>query len=232
MKTLNIDYQYVQGFLFVHCGRIVEVLIPYILDLPKIVSTAKECGMGIMGIDGCFWLIAISEKGLADIGEVKNLLHYLFHIKHPELTCQKSEIDMLNKEYPLVNLVAHNMTHVMSRSPLIWYPKDLVLDVVMDRIRIYAQFDLDAFFKIGSSLNLELSLITGKEAEEGKQTKASTPMLENPKAYGVKVKFSNGKELKLRSSLFRLVYSMLTPPSEILHLIHTLDKSQAQILTK
>ncbi|HUD49418.1 MAG TPA: hypothetical protein VMR33_21510 [Candidatus Baltobacteraceae bacterium] len=38
-----------------------------------------------------------------------------------------------------------------------------------------------------------MKLMTGKEAEEAKQTKASAPMLENPEAYGVKVKFSNGR---------------------------------------
>ena len=117
----------------------------------------------------------------------------------------------------------------MSRSPLIWYPKGLMLDIVMDRVRIYAQFDLDAFFKIAAKANLKLSLIIGKEAEEGKRTKASTPMLENPKAYGVKVKFSNGREFKLRSSFFRSVYSELVLPTEILHLITTLDEVQGRV---
>lgn len=147
----------------------------------------------------------------------------MFHLKHPELTCQIGEIEALKREAPLINLVVHNMTYAMSRSPLIWYPKDLVLDVVMDRIRIYAQFDLEAFFKLAGKAGLELTLITGKEAEEGKRTKASGPMLENPKAYGVKVKFSNGNVLKLRSSLFRLVYSGLVSPNEILRIITTID---------
>jgi hypothetical protein len=48
----------------------------------------------------------------------------------------------------LVNLAVHNMQYVMSRSPLIWYPKDLVLDVVMGRISIFAQFDIGAFFNL------------------------------------------------------------------------------------
>lgn len=118
------------------------------------------------------------------------------------------------------------MQYVMSRSPLIWYPKDLVLDVVIGRISIFAQFDIDAFFKIGAKLGFDLKLITGKEAEEGKQSKASGPMLENPKAYGVKVKFSNGRVFRLRSSFFRSVYSALIPPSQILRIIAALDKTQ------
>jgi hypothetical protein len=201
----------------------------YLPKLPELVADAKARGMGVHGIDGCLWLVALSEKGLADLGEIRKLPHLLFHLKHPELVCQRGEIAALGREAPLVNLVAHNMTHVMSRSPLIWYPKDLVLDVVMDRIRIYAQFDLDAFFKIASKVNLELSLITGREAEEGKRTKASAPMLENPKSYGVKVKFSNGRVLKLRSSLFRSVYSHLVPPSDIIRIIVAEDEAQRHL---
>jgi hypothetical protein len=205
----------------------------YLLDLPELVDGAKDpsnsFGMNFLGIDGCLWLVALSEKGLAKLGELRNLHHWLFHIKHPELTCQVGEIEALNREYPLIKLAAHNMTYVMSRSPLIWYPKDLVLDIVMDRVTIYAQFDLDAFFKIAAKANLKLSLIMGKEAEEGKRTKASTPMLENPKSYGVKVKFSNGREFKLRSSFFRSVYSGLVPPTEILRIITTLDEVQGRV---
>lgn len=202
----------------------------YLPKLPELVADAKTQGMGIHGIDGCLWLVGLSEKGLAELGEVKKLPHLLFHLKNPELKCQIQEVDALHREAPLVNLAVHNMTYVMSRSPLIWYPKDLVLDVVMDRIRIYAQFDLNAFFKLAGKAGLELTLITGKEAEEGKRTKASSPMLEDPKAYGVKVKFSNGRVLRLRSSLFRSVYSHLVPPSEILRVIATLDEVQRSCL--
>lgn len=200
----------------------------YLLELPELVADVKSRGWGLHGIDGCLWLVGLSEKGLAELGlgELKNLPHLLFHLKHPELKCQIEEIEALKREAPLVNLAAHNMRYVMSRSPLIWYPKDLVLDVVMNRIQIYAQFDLDAFFKIAAKAGLQLTLITGKEAEEGKRTKVSSPMLENPKAYGVKVKFANGRVLKLRSSLFRDVYANLVPPSQILQLIATLDKVQ------
>src|SRR5208282_1965226 len=125
------------------------------------------------------------------------------HLKHPKLKCQIGEIPFLKREAPLVNLAVHNIQYVMSRSPLIWYPKELVLDVVMGRISIFAQFDLDAFFKIAAKIGFDMILITGKEAEVGKRTKASGPMLEDPNAYGIKVKFSNGRVLNLRSSLFR-----------------------------
>jgi len=203
----------------------------YLSELPELAADVKARGWGVHGIDGCLWLVGMSEKGLAELGlaELKNLPHFLFHIKHPELKCQIEEREALKREAPLVNLAAHNMTYVMSRSPLIWYPKDLVLDVVMNRIQIYVQFDLDAFFKIAAKAGLQLSLITGREAEEGKRTKVSGPMLENPKAYGVKVKFANGRVLKLRSSLFRDVYANLIPPSQILRLIGTLDKVQRNV---
>jgi hypothetical protein len=203
-------------------------MVTYLSELPELAADVKARGWGVHGIDGCLWLVGMSERGLAELGlaDLKHLPHFLFHIKHPKLKCQIEERETLKREPPLVNLAAHNMTYVMSRSPLIWYPKDLILDVMMNRIQIYVQFDLDAFFRIAAKAGMQLTLITGKEAEEGKRTKVSSPMLENPKAYGVKVKFANGRVMKLRSSLFRDVYANLIPPSQILRLIATLDKVQ------
>jgi hypothetical protein len=59
--------------------------------------------------------------------------------------------------------------------------------------------------------------------------RSSNPMLENRNAYGVKVKFSNGKTLSFRPSVFRSIYSHLVPPSEILRLIAIVDKTQNQV---
>ena len=117
--------------------------------LPDLVADARKDGISILGVDGCLFLVGVSEKGMKMLGDVKQLPHWLYHLKHPDIECRSEEIEFLKKEYPLVNLVAHNMNCVMSRSPLIWYPKDLVLDVVMGRILVYAQFDLDVFFPNG-----------------------------------------------------------------------------------
>jgi hypothetical protein len=73
----------------------------------------------------------------------------------------------------------------------------------------------------------KLTLITGKEVEEC--MRSSSPMLENPNAYGVKVKFYNGITLPVRPSVFRSVYSHLVPPSEMLQLITILDETQRKI---
>ena len=81
------------------------------------------------------------------------------------------------------------------------------------------------FFQMAADANIQLSLITGKKAEEDRRRKLP-PMLENPKANGVKAIFSNGRELKLTSSLLRSVYSQLVGPAEILNFIKTLDKIQ------
>ena len=210
----------------------VEELKPmptYLSLLPDLVADARDRGMSVHGIDGCFWLIALAEKGRARLGELKNLHHWLFHLKYPQLECRIEEIEALNRQPPLINLTAHNMNYLRTRSPLMWYPKDLVLDVVMDRISIYAQFDLDAFLEIASKRNLKLAFVTGKEGEETRRTKASTPMLGKQRAYGVKVKFSNGRELKLPSAFLQLVYSELVDPTGILDFIASLDAIQQRI---
>jgi len=199
----------------------------YLHKLPELVADVKVRGVAVHGVDNCLWLLSVSEKWLADFGGAEKLPHLLFHLKNPTLKCQIGEIKTLNREPPLINLAAHNMNHLVSRSPLIWYPKDLVLDVIMGRIIIFAQFDLDAFFKIAKDAGFELTLITGKEVEN--YMRSSSPMLENPRAYGVKVKFPNGKALSFRPSVFRSVYSHLVQPSEILRLIAIVDKTQRQV---
>jgi hypothetical protein len=77
---------------------------------------------------------------------------------------------------------ARIVNYLLSRSPLLWYPKDLVLDVIMNRIRIYVQFDLDAFFRIAAQRNLELSFIVGKEAEERQTHKGLYPHDRRPQS--------------------------------------------------
>jgi len=199
----------------------------YLHKLPELVADVKVRGVGVCGIDDCLWLLGVSEKWLAGLGGAEKLPHLLFHLKNPTLKCQVGEIQALNREPPLINLVAHNMNYPISRSPLIWYPKDLVLDVIMGRIIVFAQFDLEAFFKIAKKAGFELTLIAGKEVED--YMRSSNPMLENRNAYGIKVKFSNGKTLPFRPSVFRSIYSHLVPPSEILRLIAIVDKTQNQV---
>jgi hypothetical protein len=201
----------------------------YLSLLPDLVAEARKNGISIFGVDGCLFLIGVSEKGMKMLGDLKQLPHWVYHLKHPDLECKREEIEFLRKEYPLINLAAHNMNHVMSRSPLIWYPKDLVLDVVMGRILVYAQFDLDVFFQIAADANIQLFLPTGKKMEKGIRMMLSR-ILENPKAYWVKARFSNGRELKLVSSFFWSVYTQFAGPTEIIKFLKNIDKIQQGVV--
>jgi hypothetical protein len=199
----------------------------YLNKLPELVSDAKSRGFGILIIDDCLLLFSVTEKWLADFGDVQQLPHWIFHIKNPGLKCERGEIEALKRESPLVNLAGHNMTRLVSRSPLIWYPKDLVLDVVMGRVVVFAQFDLQRFFKIAMRAGFELSLIKGKQVES--YMRSSSPLLEDKAAYGVNVKFANGKSLPFRPSVFNSIFSHLIPPSEILRLISIVDETQQKV---
>jgi hypothetical protein len=95
----------------------------------------------------------------------------------------------------------------------------------MGRILVYAQFDLDAFFQAAADANIQLSLFIGKKTVEDKQGKL-LHILKNPRAYGVKARFSNGRELKLVSSLLLSVYSQLVGPAALLDFIKSLDNIQ------
>jgi hypothetical protein len=191
----------------------------YLHLLPEIVTEAKAHDLTFHCIDDCLWVIGISEAGIEKIGDAKNLQHELFHSKHAGKSCHRDEIAELNRESPLVNLVGYNLVHTSGRPPLAWYPREAVVDLIMDRVRIYAQFDLWRFFEVAAQGGCRLSLITGREAEEGKKKKLSGPMLEDRRAYGVKVDFLDGRTFKLVSSFFHSVYSQLVRPSGILAVI-------------
>ena len=190
----------------------------YLHLLPEVISDAKTHDIAFHCIDDCLWLIGISEAGIEQVHDSRNLHHRLFHAKYPQRSCNESEIEPLSRESPLVNLAAHNLAHVHSRPPLAW-PRECVADIMMHRVRIYTQFDLKKFFECSKLAGLQLSLITGREAEEGKKKKLSGPMLEEPKAYGVKVELPDGRTFRLVSSFFRSVYSDLIRPSGILSVI-------------
>ena len=197
----------------------------YISLLPRLVADARKCGISVLGVDRCLFLLGVSKERMKMLDDVKQLPHWLFHLKYPDLDCTREEIGSLNKEYPLVNLVTNNMNYVMSRSPLIWYPKDLVLDVVMGKVLVYAQFDLDIFFQMAADVNIQLSLFTGKKTLEDKRGTLSQ-ILKKTNSYGVKAKFSNNRELRLKSSLLMSVYTQLVDPADVLNLIKTFDKIQ------
>jgi len=190
----------------------------YLHLLPKVIADAKAHDVAFHCIDDCLWLIGVSEAGIEQLNDSRNLHHRLFHAKYPQRSCNENEVEALKRESSLVNLAAHNLLHVHSRPPLAW-PREGVADILMDRVRIYAQFDLQKFFELSKLAGFRLSLITGREAEEGKKKKLSGPMLEEPKAYGVKVEFPDGRTYRLVSSFFRSVYSHLVRPSGVLSVI-------------
>ena len=180
----------------------------YLPLIPDLVAEARKNEISVLCVDSCLYLLCASEQGMKMMKNMKQIPHWLYHLKHPELECAREEIELLNKEYPIVNLVAHNMNYVMSRSPLIWYPKDLELDVVMGRIFVFVQFDLDVFFQIAKDAQIQLSIFMGKKEVVNKRAKLFD-ILKNHSAYYIKVRFSNGRELKLKTSLLLDIFTQL-----------------------
>ncbi len=56
--------------------------------------------------------------------------------------------------------------------PLLWYPRDAMLDVLKGGIEVFAQFDYEKFFKLARKwANLELEFVIGKRARRIKAAK-------------------------------------------------------------
>jgi len=91
------------------------------------------------------------------------------------------------------------------------------MDLVMGRITILVQFDIEAFFNLAGSSGLRLSWITGADSEKLREMSHIIPG--SPNARGVRVEFPGGLAHTLMSGFFARAVSDLTPPAQLVRMI-------------
>ncbi len=187
----------------------------------NMVAKAKREGQMELTLDSCLRLIAIDTNKWKLSGlEIAHWFHLMRggRIAEPEST--REQIEEIEKSIinapKVINLFEFNMKSPIALPPLLWYPRDAMLDVLMGRIKIFAQFDHEKFFKIAAYHQLNMNFITGKEAAKIKQTNPTRPLIEYRDYRYVKMTNSEGIEMLSGAKLFSSIYTELIRPYDLL----------------
>jgi hypothetical protein len=194
--------------------------------IDHVIDVANKGGVAGTSLNGCLHLVALRQDHVRGdyIGAVG---HALLHMRQPVRACslvegyQESavELEEIQKGPPFVDLVAHSMHAQWGRPIFLWTDPKKTVDIVMGRVRLFAQFDIDAFFVLADHERIKMRWITGKAAEELKRRKISERIPGSPNAWGVQAVLPDGRVHTLLSGFVARVIADLTTPRQLLELI-------------
>lgn len=209
----------------------------YLEGINQIVSQARSKGFGAASIPGGLRLVAL-RRDRAEGGKcIGAVAHVFLHLRHPERECRldagfdegMKEVEEFADEPVFIDLVAHSM-HAQWGTPVyLWGDFDTGVDLAVGNVRIFAQFDLQAFFDFAARDGVQLSWVTGKEAERLKQQKLSHVIPGSPNARAIHAVTPDGEEQTLLSGFFGRVINELMTPRQLLDLIKKYPAGAARV---
>src|SRR5208282_2755666 len=116
-----------------------------------------------------------------------------------------------------VNLFEFVMSSPLGMPPFLWYPKDLMFDVMMGRIRIFVQFDYEKFFQSARRRGVVMRFVEGKEARRLKPMKLSAPLIEFRDDRFVRVELPQDRGMLFGARFFAGIYWTLERPCDLFH---------------
>jgi hypothetical protein len=167
-------------------ARKTTVFKDYREKLAAILVRAKSNGWAAVTLDECLHLIAQVPPTVSPQRRGLKIAHDFYHLRHGDVcAADGSEADknaeaMAIKDAPLaVNLSEFCMSQSLAMPPFLWFPEDLMMDVLFGRIEVFAQFDYEKFFTLAKQwANLDLEFITGKKARRIVANKISGKLIE------------------------------------------------------
>lgn len=189
-----------------------------------VVQQTAEKGAAGMTIDGCLHLVGVKGEMIERKG-IGVVAHAFLHLASPSYFCklgeaeENEELEAMRSVPLFIDLVRHSMRAQWGRPVFLWMgisPAHIV-DLVMGRIRIFAQFDFESFFRLAAESGIKMNWIVRKEAERFKRLSQRIPG--SPDAWGVRVELPDGNSQELLSGFFARVISDLTRPKQLLALV-------------
>ncbi len=194
-------------------------------QIHTLVSRAKlERSYGL-SLDKCLNLFATSEDNQNDPRRQLKLASMFYHMNTGRFCgAEDGDIEYLLKMPKIINLFEQCMMTPIAMPPFVWYPKEVIMDLITKRVKIFAQFNYEKFFNIASDLGIKMGFITGKEAHQIEEAGASKPLFEYRDKRFVKYENSNGTSLVSGARLFSRVYMELVRPySKLVNIINSLE---------
>jgi hypothetical protein len=192
----------------------------YLDELSALVSAAKMEGSSGMTIDGCLHLFATESQERSFEFDAMTAHKFLHARTGPHCTIaapSSPERDAILAAPKAVNLFEFVLSSPLGMPPFLWYPKDLMFDVIMGRIRIFVQFDYEKFFQSARRRGMVLRFVQGREARRLKAMKLSAPLVEFRDDRFVRVELPQGRGMFFGARCFAGIYWALERPRDLIH---------------
>jgi hypothetical protein len=201
----------------------------YFEAIREMCAICRKTGMSAAELGGCLHMFAMTETERQH-QSVGSACHVFYHLANRGVECElreggnaEAELAAIERGLTFADLVEHNTDSGWGMPIFLWgIPDQDRMDLVMGRITILIQFDINAFFKLAGSSGLRLSWITGAESEKLREMSHIIPG--SPNARGVRVAFTDGHAHTLMSGFFARAVSDLTPPAQLVRMILELPK--------
>lgn len=202
-------------------------------EMRTLVKRAKSAGSAALTLDECLHLLAVIVDDRFSSHEGLKAAHAFYHMRHGgrcEMSSTGSAKDQeeagIANGPKVIELLDFNMRSSLAMPPLLWYPRDIMLDVLMGRIRVFAQFDHEKFFEIASGVKLKMAFLRGKEAAKIKNDKLSGPLIEYRDTRYVSCENVEGVSMFFGSRFSTRVYMELIRPTDMLGMVtHMIEES-------
>lgn len=198
----------------------------YCGEIERAYELARQKGAGAADVDSCLRIFAVAQdkaKGHPR-GSAK---HQFFHMANPGRSCalvgdrspadRDEEIRMVESVAYFEDLVGYNLMVPIADPIFIWPNQEMVLDLVMGRVRLFVQFDVEAFFRVAAKDKIKMRWITGKEAESIKKMSMRLPW--PPYAWGIHVELPDGDTQTLLAGFISRPFANLATPRQLIDLI-------------
>lgn len=221
------------GDLFVRSHEMVK-LSDYKAAIRRAYAQAQAHGAGGAEVSDCITIIAIGRA--APEYEIRGAVaHACYHSRHREAPCLLNDADRVNDELrakraqaPIVDLIETNIRAAQAEPIFIWTAHEMVLDFLFGRVRLFAQFDIEEFFKYANGkLGVKCSWVAGKENQD--LAKYSQVIPGSPGSRGVQVEYPDGKTERFLSGFFARAILQFVTPDDLVKMIRDLPTAQRHV---
>lgn len=196
----------------------------------KVWERAKGTGFGVEIVDGCLYVVGFRAQERTQAGGgYAATSHALYHVTRgvnskdcqlPDGVGAAVEFGVM-KEIAggLVDIARHNMRDMMGYSLFLIGNRELIMDLLFERVVIFLYMDFEKFFALAAKEGVTLRWATRKETQGA--TKVTNAIPGSPGSHGVVVTRAGEKEVDelLLYGFFRRVFGDFTPPSDLLKLL-------------
>jgi len=189
----------------------------------KVCEGAIQKGADVAIVDGCLRLLAVKSEHIraTNMGLV---YHSYYHMARPGQPClladsahREEELHAMWRIPPFLDLIDFNLRAKWGTPLYLWLKPEYAFEVLMGRIKVFAQFDFQKFFELAASHNIQLKWISSDPG--GRFAKFSAVIPGSPNARAVCAQFQDGTEQILLGGFFARALGDITTPMQLIELI-------------